>query len=167
MSNNFTLYTPVVLSDDEWASGAFGKVYVVDTPSGKIAVKSVPELKGHVNRELETCKQLASENHPNIMQLLGYWIENTTLFLVMEFMPETLNSLFERLLLAKMRMKMSLMNHLIGDDLNTLEFVLNSGLSSSVSLESKDIFQTFEIKSSNIGHLNTPNISHLNLSTIE
>ena len=113
MSNNFTLYTPVVLSDDEWASGAFGKVYVVDTPTGKIAVKSVPELKGHVNRELETCKQLASENHPNIMQLLGYWIENTTLFLVMEFMPETLNSLLKRLLLAKMRMKICLMNELM------------------------------------------------------
>ena len=61
----------------------------------------------------------------------------------------------------------SLLEKRIGDDLNTLEFVLNSGLSSSVSLESKDIFQTFEIKSSNIGHLNTPNISHLNLSTIE
>jgi len=113
MTNNFTLYTPVVLSDDEWASGAFGKVYVVDTPTGKIAVKSVPELKGHVNRELETCKQLASENHPNIVQLLGYWIENTTLFLVMEFMPETLNSLLKRLLLAKMRMKFCLMNELI------------------------------------------------------
>lgn len=113
MTNNFTLYTPVVLSDDEWASGAFGKVYVVDTPTGKIAVKSVPELKGHVNRELETCKQLASENHPNIVQLLGYWIENTTLFLVMEFMPETLNSLLKRLLLAKMRMKICLMNELM------------------------------------------------------
>ena len=113
MTNNFTLYTPVVLSDDEWASGAFGKVYVVDTPTGKIAVKSVPELKGHVNRELETCKQLASENHPNIVQLLGYWIENTTLFLVMEFMPETLNSLLKRLLLAKMRIKICLMNELM------------------------------------------------------
>ena len=110
---NFRLYTPVILSDDEWASGSFGKVHVVDTPTGRIAVKSVPKLESHVNRELETCKVLASENHPNIVQLLGYWIENTTLFLVMEFMPETLNSLFERLLLAKMRMKMSLMNHLM------------------------------------------------------
>lgn len=113
LSDNFTLYTPVVLSDDEWASGAFGKVYVVDTPTGKIAVKSVPELKDHVNRELETCKQLASENHPNIVQLLGCWIENTTLFLVMEFIPETLNSLLKRLLLSKMRMKICLMNELM------------------------------------------------------
>lgn len=107
------MYTPVILSDEEWASGAFGKVYVVDTPTGKIAVKSVPELEGHVNRELETCKRLASENHPNIVQLLGYWIENTTLFLVMEFMPETLNNLLDRLSLAKMRMKMCLMHELM------------------------------------------------------
>jgi len=107
------LYIPVMLSDQEWKSGAFGKVYVVDTPTGKIAVKSVLDLEGHVNRELETCKRLTSENHPNIVQLLGYWIENTTLFLVMEFMPETLNSLLERLLLGKMRMKMCLMNELM------------------------------------------------------
>ena len=113
LSDIFTLYTPVMLSDNEWASGAFGKVHVVDTPTGRIAVKSVHELKGHVNRELETCKRLASENHPNIVKLLGYWIENTTLFLVMEFMPETLNSLLERLSFAKMRMKMCLMNKLM------------------------------------------------------
>ena len=109
----FELYTPLMLDNEEWACGAFGKVHVVDTPTGRIAVKSVPELEGHVNRELETCKVLASENHPNIVQLLGYWIENTTLFLVMEFMPETLNSLLERLLLEKMRIKICLMNELM------------------------------------------------------
>lgn len=109
----FELYTPVMLGNDEWASGSFGKVHVVDTPTGRIAVKSVPDLEGYVNRELETCKVLASENHPNIVQLLGYWIENKTLFLVMKFMPETLNSLLERLLLAKMRMKICLMNELM------------------------------------------------------
>ena len=112
LSDNFTLYTSVILGD-EFASGSFGKVYVVDTPTGRIAVKSVPELEGHMNREFETCKVLASENHPNIVQLLGYWIENTTLFLVMEFMPETLNNLLERLVLAKMRMKFCLMNKLM------------------------------------------------------
>ena len=119
----FELYTPVILGDKEWASGAFGKVHVVDTPTGRIAVKSVPELEGYVNRELETCKVLASENHANIVQLLGYWIENTTLFLVMEFMPETLNSLLERLLLAKMRMKICLMNDLMGKLACALEYL--------------------------------------------
>jgi glycogen synthase kinase 3 beta len=119
----FELYTPVILGDKEWASGAFGKVHVVDTPTGRIAVKSVPELEGYVNRELETCKVLASENHANIVQLLGYWIENTTLFLVMEFMPETLNSLLERLLLAKMRMKICLMNELMGKLACALEYL--------------------------------------------
>ena len=109
--------------DKEWASGAFGKVHFVDTPTGRIAVKSVPELEGYVNRELETCKVLASENHANIVQLLGYWIENTTLFLVMEFMPETLNSLLERLLLAKMRMKICLMNDLMGKLACALEYL--------------------------------------------
>ena len=109
----FELYTPVILGDEEWASGSFGKVHVVDTPTGRIAVKSVPELEDNVNRELETCKVLASENHANIVQLIGYWIENKTLFLVMEFMPETLNSILERLLLAKMRMKICLMYELM------------------------------------------------------
>ena len=33
LSDNFTLYTPLILSDEEWASGAFGKAHVVDTPN--------------------------------------------------------------------------------------------------------------------------------------
>jgi glycogen synthase kinase 3 beta len=119
----FELYTPVILGDKEWASGSFGKVHVVDTPTGRIAVKSVPDLEGYVNRELETCNVLASENHPNIVQLLGYWIENKTLFLVMEFMPETLNSLLERLLLEKMRMKICLMNELMLQLARALEYL--------------------------------------------
>jgi hypothetical protein len=56
----------------------------------------------------------------------------------------------------------SLLEKRIGDDLNTLESTLSSGLSSTDTPELKDIFQTFTIKSSNIGHLTTPNISHLN-----
>jgi glycogen synthase kinase 3 beta len=120
LSVNFTLNKkekfdqciPVTLGE-EFGSGAFGKVYVVDTPTGRIAVKRVPELADHVNRELETCTLLAEENHPNIVKFLGYWIENKILFLVMEFMPETLNRLLERLLISKMRMKMCLMNELM------------------------------------------------------
>ena len=53
----------------------------------------------------------------------------------------------------------SLLEKRIGDDLNTLETTLSSGLSSSD--ESKDIFETFTLKSSNCGHFTTPNISHL------
>ena len=56
----------------------------------------------------------------------------------------------------------SLLEKRIGDDLNTLESTLSSGLSSTDTPELKDIFQTFRIKSSNIGRLTTPNISHLN-----
>lgn len=56
----------------------------------------------------------------------------------------------------------SLLEKRIGDDLNTLESTLSSGLSSTDTPELKDIFQTFTIKSSNIGHLTNPNISHLN-----
>jgi hypothetical protein len=56
----------------------------------------------------------------------------------------------------------SLLEKRIGDDLNTLESTLSSGLSSTDTPELKDIFQTFTIKSSNSGHLTTPNIFHLN-----
>ena len=90
---------PVVLgADSEWSRGAFGSVHVVDAPAGRVAVKRVPELAGHVNRELETCMRLASDPHPNVVQLLGYWTEDDdeerkrTLYLVMEFVPETLRS---------------------------------------------------------------------------
>jgi hypothetical protein len=56
----------------------------------------------------------------------------------------------------------SLLDKRIGDDLNTLETASSSGLSSSDTLESNDIFQTFTLKSSNFKHLTTPNISQLN-----
>ena len=64
-TSTFEMCVPMTLGG-EWGSGAFGKVHVVDTPTGRIAVKCVPELEDHVNRELETCKRLAQENHPNI-----------------------------------------------------------------------------------------------------
>ncbi len=53
----------------------------------------------------------------------------------------------------------SLLQKRIGDDLNTLEETLSSGLSSSDILEPKDIFETFTLKKSNLGHFTTPNIS--------
>ena len=122
MSTTFDLCTPMTLGQ-EWASGAFGTVHVVDTQTGKLAVKRVTELEGHMNRELETCKVLASENHPNIVQFLGYWIENTTLYLVMEFIPDTLNNLLKRLSLSKMRMKSVLMNQLMRHLAQALEYL--------------------------------------------
>lgn len=111
---------------DEWSSGAFGSVHVVDTPTGRIAVKRVPELSGHINRELDTCMHLASENHPNIVQLLGYWTENINstircLYLVMEFMPETLGDIMKRLLIENMRMKHVRMIALMRQLANALE----------------------------------------------
>ena len=63
--HQFEKCEPLVLGE-EWASGSFGSVHVVDTPTGRVAVKCVPELEGHVNRELDTCIQLARKNHPNI-----------------------------------------------------------------------------------------------------
>ena len=112
---------------DEWARGSFGQIYVVDTPTGQICVKRVPEMIDHVNRELEICMILAPENHPNIVQFLGYWIENTIpsiLYLVMEFVPETLRSVLDQLNDQKMRMKtdrmISLMRQL-SHSLNHLE----------------------------------------------
>jgi hypothetical protein len=52
----------------------------------------------------------------------------------------------------------SLLQKRIGDNLNTLEETLSSGLSSSDILEPKDIFETFRLKTSNLGHFTTPNI---------
>jgi hypothetical protein len=95
MSENsiLELCTPPLTLEHEWASGAFGNVYLADTPTCKVSVKCVPQLEGYVNRELTTCKQVAKEKNPNIVKFLGYWIENTNLFLVMEFIPNTLNSI--------------------------------------------------------------------------
>jgi serine/threonine protein kinase len=102
----------------EWSRGAFGSVHVVDTPTGRVAVKRVPELAGHANRELETCARLASDPHPNVVQLLGYWTGHdgptTTLYLVMEFVPETLCGVLERLAGEHMRMKARRMAALMG-----------------------------------------------------
>jgi serine/threonine protein kinase len=121
----FEQCAPIALGE-EWSCGAFGSVHVVDTPTGKIAVKRVPELLGHINRELDTCTRLASDNHPNIVQLLGFWTENMTpdkrcLYLVMEFMPETLGNVLERLVLNKMRMKQCKMNAMMGQLASALD----------------------------------------------
>jgi serine/threonine protein kinase len=111
-THHFEQFTPLLLGD-VWASGTFGKVHIVDTPSGRIAVKSVPQLEGHVNRELNTCIQLASKNHPNIVKLFGYWTDKSVLYIIMDFMPETLRSLLNNLENEKMRMKIDRMNHLM------------------------------------------------------
>ena len=52
----------------------------------------------------------------------------------------------------------SLLQKRIGDELNTFEETSSSGLSSSDILQPKDIFETFTLKASNIGHFTTPNI---------
>jgi serine/threonine protein kinase len=111
-SHQLEACTPLVLGD-EWARGAFGSVYAVDTPGGRVAVKSVPETTGHMNRELATCIRLASDPHPNIVGLLGYWTVGETLFLVMEFFQETLGSVLARLAEGRMRMKTSRMTVLM------------------------------------------------------
>jgi len=61
----------------------------------------------------------------------------------------------------------SLLKKKIGDDLNTLEPVLNSGLSSSDILEQNDIFETFTLKSSNLEHFSSPKISPSDVNTGE
>lgn len=60
-------------------------------------------------------------------------------------------------------LKWTLLEKRIGDDLNTLETTLSSGLSSSDILESNDIFKTF---TSNLCHFTTPNISPLDVSAV-
>ena len=120
--HQFEKCEPLVLGE-EWASGSFGSVHVVDTPTGRVAVKCVPELEGHVNRELDTCIQLARKNHPNIVKLFGYWISNRVLYLVMEFMPQTLGSVLNRLSGEKMRMKMDRMKRLMFQLASVLDYL--------------------------------------------
>jgi serine/threonine protein kinase len=135
----------------EWARGAFGSVHVVDTPAGRVAVKRVAETPGHVNRELETCIGLASDPHAGIVCVLGYWTEQTedtekppvvdgsetlgtlivnlqTLYLVMEFLPETLRGVLDRLAQSKMRMKACRMTSLMGQLASALRHLEKMGL---------------------------------------
>ena len=113
---------PITLGD-EFAAGSFGTVHVVYTQTSIIAVKRVIQLNGYVNRELKTCKLLSEENNPNIVKFLGYWIENTTLYLAMEFIPDTLNSLLNRLSIEKMRMEMDVMFTLTRQLAQALEYL--------------------------------------------
>jgi len=53
----------------------------------------------------------------------------------------------------------SLLEKRIGEDLNTLETISSSKSSSSDILESKDMFETFTLMSSNLYHFTTPKIS--------
>lgn len=120
--HQFEKCEPLVLGE-EWASGAFGSVHMVDTPTGRVAVKCVQQLEGHVNRELDTCIQLASKNHPNIVKLFSYWISNSFLYLVMEFIPQTLGSVLNRLSLEKMRMKTDRMKRLMMQLASALDYL--------------------------------------------
>ena len=112
----------------EWARGAFGSVHVVETPAGRVAVKSVPDPVGHANRELETCMRLASDEHAGIVRFLGYWTEGAVLFLVMEFIPETLGSVLGRLAESNLRMKPGRMTALVGQLAGALGYLEHIGL---------------------------------------
>jgi len=120
--STFEMYTPLTL-EDELARGAFGKVYVVNTEKGKVAVKSVTQLERYTNREFDTCKRLAQENNPNIVKFLGYWFKKATFYLVMEFIPNTLNNVLEKLSIEQMRMEMNIMNTLMKQLAQALEYL--------------------------------------------
>jgi len=140
-----------------WARGAFGSVHVVDTPSapiGRVAVKRVAETPGHENRELETCIRLELDPHAGIVRVLGYWTETEeteklpvvdgtapelgplhktlqtlqTLYLVMEFFPETLRGVLDRLAESTMRMKTSRMTSMVGQLASALRHLEKLGL---------------------------------------
>lgn len=113
---------PLIL-EDELARGAFGTVHVVNSENGKVAVKSVTQLERYKNREFDTCKRLAQENNPNIVKFLGYWFEKTILYLVMEFIPNTLNNVLEKLSIEQMRMEMNTMNTLMKQLAQALEYL--------------------------------------------
>ena len=118
---------PLVLGN-EYARGAFGSVHVVETPDGRVAVKSVPDPVGHANRELETCMRLASDERAGIVRFLGYWTEGAVLFLVMQFIPETLGTVLARLAESNMRMKTGRMTTLVGQLAGALGYLEQIGL---------------------------------------
>ena len=118
---------PVVFGA-EWSRGAFGSVHVVETPAGRVAVKRVPDPVGHVNRELDTCVRLASDPHPNVVQLLGYWTDHDTLYLMMEFVPETLRGVLDRLAGEHLRMKAQRMTVLMEQLARALDHLERIGL---------------------------------------
>ena len=133
MTNQCTsslLCAPIPLGDDEYARGAFGTVHVVDTPTGRVAIKRVSESVEHTNRELDTCVRLASDHHPHIVSLLGYWTEHPSdstrcIYLVMEFLPDTLGEILTRLAVNEMRMKLRRMSSLMGQLASALAHLEN------------------------------------------
>jgi serine/threonine protein kinase len=123
-NNTLEMCTPLTLGKEhEWASGTFGTVYVVDTSTCKVAIKHVNQLKGYMNRELKTCKQLAKKNNSNIVKFLGYWIENTNLFLVMEFIPNNLNNILTQLSIENTQMEKDMMFTLMKQLAQALEYL--------------------------------------------
>lgn len=122
------LYVPCapIPLGDEYSRGAFGTVHVVETPTGRVAIKRVLESVEYTNRELDTYVRVASAHHPHIVPLLGYWTEHPSestrhLYLVMEFMPDTLGGILARLAFNEMRMKRRRMSSLMGQLASALE----------------------------------------------
>ena len=110
ITNPFIKECSQIQLGDTWKQGAFGTVHVIETSSGRFAVKRVFETRDFVNRELDVCCKLAFDDHPNIVKIFGNWCDSVTLEmrqfnLVMEFMPDTLNSVLTNLALREMRMK--------------------------------------------------------------
>ena len=149
---------PVALGEEwaRGAFGSVHVVDTPSAPTGRIAVKRVAETPGHVNRELETCIRLALDPHAGIVRVLGYWTEQAeqaeqaeqqertlralpvvdaegperpeTLYLVMEFFPETLRGVLDRLAESSMRMKTGRMTSLMGQLASALGHLEKLGL---------------------------------------
>jgi glycogen synthase kinase 3 beta len=76
-------------------SGTFGQVFEARWTGQKVAVKQIPQ-DGTENRELAILIRLASDNHPNIVNLLHHYEQDKKLCLVLELMPCSLQDLLQR-----------------------------------------------------------------------
>ncbi|KAG8371897.1 hypothetical protein BUALT_Bualt12G0010600 [Buddleja alternifolia] len=84
----------LIIAMDEKASrgfgGNFGRVYVVNLPSGElVSVKKIVNFVGQSSKTLKNeVKTLAKIRHKNIVKILGFCHSDESIFLIYEYLPK-------------------------------------------------------------------------------
>jgi len=102
---------PVYL-DKKLGAGAFGTVYRGRLPSSRVvAIKQVAQDEHYCNHEAEICRLLAGGNHPNVVDVMGFYFTDDgrkrIMNLVMEYVPQSMRTVLSFLSRRDMRMKVS------------------------------------------------------------
>lgn len=109
--------------------GTFGKVYLSKIMQNnietKVAIKKIYDDKRFHNREIEINNILSKDNHPNIVQVLDRYEENTNsiICIVMEYMPRNLKNILDELLSRDLRLKLSHANTYMYQLANALDYI--------------------------------------------